>query len=122
MRTTETPEKNGTGAIPNPIQDGTGPSAVLLGDLRSLIESTRIRVSAGINTEMVLLYWDIGDRIRKEILGDRRAAYGKAVVDMVSDQLSARYGRGFARANLFHMIHFARPTRIGKKSTHCVDN
>ena len=60
---------------------------------------------------MVLLYWDIGERIRKEIPGEDRAAYGKQVVDLLSDQLSdqlsAHYGRGFARTNLFNMIRFA---------------
>ena len=78
----------------------------LLGDLRSLIDATRVRVAVGINTEMVLLYWDIGERIRKEILKDERAAYGKQVVNTVSDQLTMQYGRGFTRANLFHMLHF----------------
>nr|WP_319376294.1 PDDEXK nuclease domain-containing protein [uncultured Methanoregula sp.] len=79
----------------------------LLGDLQSLIDSARIRVAVGVNAEMVLLYWDIGERIRKEILKDERAAYGKQVVKGLSDQLTMRYGAGFTRANLFHMIHFA---------------
>jgi len=64
-----------------------------------------------VNAEMVLLYWDVGERIRREILGDARAAYGKQVIDMLSDQLSAQYGRGFTRANLFHMIRFAETFR-----------
>ena len=33
----------------------------LPGDLRSLIDATRVRVAVGINSEMVLLYWDIGE-------------------------------------------------------------
>ena len=56
---------------------------------------------------MVLLYWDIGKRIQKEVLGEVRAAYGKQVIDLLSDQLSAQYGRGFTRTNLFNMIRFA---------------
>jgi hypothetical protein len=79
----------------------------LLGDLQSLIDATRIRVAVGINTEMVLLYWDIGERIRSEILGNERAAYGKQVVNTVSDQLTMQYGTGFTRTNLFNMIRFA---------------
>ncbi|MDD5143505.1 DUF1016 N-terminal domain-containing protein [Methanoregula sp.] len=90
-----------------PVHDNPESAAALLGDIRSLVESTRFRVAAGVNAEMVLLYWDIGERIRKEILGDERAAYGKQVVDLLSDQLSAHYGRGFARTNLFNMIRFA---------------
>jgi predicted nuclease of restriction endonuclease-like (RecB) superfamily len=96
-------------ALSRDAQD-TGPSAVpaaLLGDLRSLIESARIRVAVGVNAEMVLLYWDIGERVRKEILNDSRAAYGKQVVSILSDQLVMQYGTGFTRTNIFNMIRFA---------------
>jgi hypothetical protein len=30
---------------------------------------------------MVILYWQIGERIRKDILGQERAEYGKQVID-----------------------------------------
>ncbi len=56
---------------------------------------------------MVLLYWSVGDRIRREILGEQRAAYGERIVATVSAQLTAEYGRGFGRRNLFQMIRFA---------------
>jgi len=98
--------KKTAGNIIFPVHDNPESTAALLGDIRSLVESTRIRVAVGVNAEMVLLYWDIGERIRKEILGDERAAYGRQVVSMVSDQLSTRYGRGFTKTNLFHMIRF----------------
>src|SRR5208337_2122018 len=100
MENPKNPPEETAGEIFSPVKDNPAPSAALLGDLQSLIESTRNRVAIGINAEMVLLYWDIGERIRKEILGDGRAAYGKQVVDMLSEQLSGRYGRGFARTNL----------------------
>lgn len=80
---------------------------VLLGDLQSLIELARVRVAIGVNAEMVLLYWDIGERIRKEILRDERAAYGKQVLDTLSDKLVGQYGPGFTRTNLFNMVRFA---------------
>jgi predicted nuclease of restriction endonuclease-like (RecB) superfamily len=99
-----------TGEVLSREAQDTGPSSVpeaLLGDLRSLIESARIRVAVGVNAEMVLLYWDIGERVRKEILNDSRAAYGKQVVNILSDQLVMQYGTGFTRTNLFNMIHFA---------------
>ena len=51
----------------------------------------------------------------RDILGDSRAAYGKQVIDMVSEQLSAQYGRGFTRANLFHMIRFVETFRERQK-------
>jgi len=99
-----------TGEVLSRDTQDTGPSAVpaaLLGDLRSLIESARIRVAVGVNAEMVLLYWDIGERVRKEILDDSRAAYGKQVVNILSDQLVMQYGTGFTRTDIFNMIRFA---------------
>jgi predicted nuclease of restriction endonuclease-like (RecB) superfamily len=107
MENSKNPSKKPAGESNYQVKDNPEPADALLWDLRSLIESTRIRVAAGINAEMVLLYWDIGERIRKEILGEDRAAYGEQVIDMLSDQLSTQYGRGFTRANLFHMIRFA---------------
>src|SRR5215469_12265231 len=76
----------------------------LLGDLRSLIDSVRDQVARAVNAGLVLLYWSIGERIRREILGEQRAAYGEQIVATVSAQLTAEYGRGFSRRNVFHMI------------------
>lgn len=79
----------------------------LLDDIRSLIESARRRGAAAINTEIVMLYWHIGKRIRKDILRMERADYGKQIVQTLSGKLIAEYGRGFSRTNLFQMIRFA---------------
>ncbi|MDD2835390.1 MAG: DUF1016 N-terminal domain-containing protein [Methanothrix sp.] len=35
------------------------------------------------------------------------AEYGAKVVDLVSERLTAEYGKGFRRSNVFHMIRFA---------------
>jgi len=78
----------------------------ILGDIRLLIESARRRLSVAADTEMVLLYWHIGERIRKDILGMERADYGKQIVQTLSGKLTAEYGRGFSRTNLFYMIRF----------------
>jgi len=80
----------------------------LLDDLRSLIEGARAGMAAAVNVEAVLLNWHLGQRIWREILGETRADYGKQIVDALSRQLTAEYGRGFGRDNLFHMIRFAR--------------
>ena len=76
----------------------------LLGDLRTLIEQARGFVAQAINSGMVMLYWQIGERLRKEILGEERAEYGKQIVATMSQQLTAEYGRGFSRSNLFSML------------------
>jgi predicted nuclease of restriction endonuclease-like (RecB) superfamily len=82
-------------------------SLALLRDIRSLIDGARQRAAAAVNSEMVILYWSIGERIRRDILGLQRAADGEQIVHALGEQLSQEYGRGFGRTNLFYMIRFA---------------
>jgi hypothetical protein len=76
----------------------------LAADLRSLIQAARLRVAQTVNAELVILYWQIGNRIRTHILGAVRADYGDQIVSTLSRQLTVEYGAGFSRPNLFHMI------------------
>ena len=78
----------------------------LLGDLRHLIDAGRDHVARAVNAGLVLLYWGVGERIRREILGEQRAAYGEQIVATVSGQLTAEYGRGFTAKALWRMIQF----------------
>ncbi|MCA9449245.1 MAG: DUF1016 family protein [Candidatus Omnitrophica bacterium] len=93
--------KSGSG----PVKKGVPKD--LLKDLRGLIESARERVATQVNAEITLLYWQVGNRIRKDILKEKRADYGKGIVDAVSQQLVDEFGKGFDRANLFRMVQFA---------------
>lgn len=80
----------------------------LLTDIRQLIESTRSQAAATVNSAMTLMYWHIGDRINREVLGGERAAYGKQIVANLSRQLTERYGgREFSEKNLNRMRLFA---------------
>ncbi len=85
----------------------TSNNDTLLADLRGLIQSARERVAAAVNTELTMLYWYVGKRIRTEILKDARAEYGKQIVETVGDVLSVEYGKGFNRRNMFRMVQFA---------------
>jgi len=79
----------------------------LLDDVRSLIDGARLQTARVVNSAMVVTYWSIGERIRREVLGDDRAEYGKQVVERLAARLSSEYGQGFSRANLFKMMQFA---------------
>jgi len=85
----------------------TVPSKQLVGDLRQLIEQTRAQVAVTVNAALVLMYWNIGKRIREDVLANERANYGEEIVSTLSRQLAAEYGRGFSRPNLFRMLRFA---------------
>ncbi len=88
------------------VQAGANPAALLI-DVRELILSARQTVARGVNTALVALYWQVGNRIRKEVLGEKRAEYGEEIVATLSQQLTAEFGSGFSRFNLARMVQFA---------------
>lgn len=79
----------------------------LVTDLRRLILEAHNQAAAAVNMALTLLYWRIGDRIRREVLGPERAAYGEQIVVTLSHQLVAEFGRGYSEKNLRRMVQFA---------------
>ncbi len=79
----------------------------LLDELRKLILRAREGVTQAVNSALVLLYWEVGERIRTEILKQKRAQYGEQIIPMLAVQLVTEFGNGFSRPNLFRMIRFA---------------
>lgn len=79
----------------------------LLTDIRQLIESTKSQVAATVNSAMTLMYWHIGDRINREVLGGERAAYGKQIVENLALKLTEEFGKGFDSKSLRKMMQFA---------------
>jgi predicted nuclease of restriction endonuclease-like (RecB) superfamily len=55
----------------------------------------------------VLLYWNVGDRIRRDILKKKRAAYGEQILPTLSAKLVPEYGQGYSERNLARMIKMA---------------
>ncbi len=56
----------------------------LVADLRKMIDESRHVVSETVNAALVVLYWNIGKRIREDILKQKRAEYGEQIVYAVS--------------------------------------
>jgi hypothetical protein len=56
---------------------------------------------------LTLLYWQVGDRIRREVLREERAEYGAEIVSTLGRQLEQEFGRGFTEKSLRRMIQFA---------------
>jgi len=51
-----------------------------------------------------MTYWNLGRLINQEMLGQRRADYGKRIVVSLAHKLTARFGAGFHRTNLSRMM------------------
>ncbi|WP_404360207.1 YhcG family protein [Methylotuvimicrobium sp. KM1] len=71
------------------------------------IEQARSQVRQAVNIAMVQSYWEIGRLIvEEEQQGESRAAYGKQQLQQLSQQLTARLGKGFDVGNLRNMRQF----------------
>ncbi|MCX5919265.1 MAG: DUF1016 N-terminal domain-containing protein [Deltaproteobacteria bacterium] len=79
----------------------------LLDDLRSLILEARQDTARSVNSTLVMLYWRVGQRIRKDILKEKRASYGEQIFSTLSRKLVDEFGNGFSQQNLFRMVRFA---------------
>lgn len=79
----------------------------LIIEIRDFIVSARSRAGLYVNLELTMMYWRIGNRVRIEILKQKRAEYGAQIVSTLSTQLAFEYGDGFGERNLFRMIKFA---------------
>ena len=81
----------------------------LMSDLRQIIDEARNHVASTANYELTIMYWHIGERINRDVLGNERAEYGKQIVATVSRQLQAWYGsKGFEERTIRRMVQFAQ--------------
>jgi hypothetical protein len=80
----------------------------------ALIEAARNRAYQAINTELVSLYWQLGEHISQKI---DKAEWGDGVVDDLAAELARRYPgvRGHTRPNLFPMRQFYEAYRRNEK-------
>lgn len=78
----------------------------LFEEISDLIKKAKQKVQAAINSELVLLYWNIGRKIKTGIMGNQKGEYGKYVVGRLSKKLTLEFGKGYSRASLFRMIRF----------------
>lgn len=94
-------------ALSKPTSTVTGFDSALVSDLRDMILTTRQTVARGINAALVMLYWKVGDRIRRNVLHGKRATYGTEILPTLSSKLVTEFGRGYSPRNLANMIRFA---------------
>jgi hypothetical protein len=79
----------------------------LIADLASLIEQGRRFAVRYAHTAHVVTYWLVGRRIVEyEQKGKRRAQYGEATVQRISNDLTKKFGRGFSLPQLKNIRKF----------------
>lgn len=81
----------------------------IVSDIRTMIADARQHVAVSANATITLLYWNIGERINRDVLGYQRAEYGQRIVENVARQLQLEFGgREFSTRNLRRMMQFAQ--------------
>ena len=75
-------------------------------NVRAYISAARAKVYAVANAEMVKAYWNVGREIVEKQGGNERSAYGDGLVDRLAAKLTAEFGPGYTRVNLFYMRRF----------------
>ena len=79
----------------------------LIGGIAELLEASRRTAARTVNGLMTATYWEIGRRIVEfEQGGKKRAEYGEELLQRLALDLTARFGRGFRRSNLFQIRAF----------------
>ncbi|HOD87933.1 MAG TPA: PDDEXK nuclease domain-containing protein [Bacteroidales bacterium] len=79
----------------------------LYSDVCRIIENTRTRLATTANAEVCLMNWQVGLRIKTEILKDQRAEYGKEVIKNLAKLLTEKYGKGWSLYKLQHCVRSA---------------
>jgi predicted nuclease of restriction endonuclease-like (RecB) superfamily len=77
-----------------------------LSDLKSRIQTARMRAALAVNTELVRLYWEIG---RDILARQQQQGWGAKVIERLAADLRNEFQdmKGFSRANMLYMRAFA---------------
>lgn len=79
----------------------------LLQDARGIIDSAQNAAYRAVNAALVQRNWLLGYRIaQEEMKGETRAEYGAELIKKLSKALTAEYGKGFTKTNLYSFYSF----------------
>lgn len=81
----------------------------LVKDICTIIDEAQKFAYQTVDTTLVLRNWYIGKRIDEEVLeGKDRAKYGAEVIDKLSKELTAIYGKGYSKRILYQCLKVYR--------------
>ncbi len=76
-------------------------------DVKHIILKGRDKAYQAASKTMVLTYWNIGRRIvEDEQHGQNRAEYGKQLIQVLAEELTQEFGKGFSKRNLDYYRKF----------------
>lgn len=91
----------------NNIMDNFVKTDDILKDMCGIIESSQKAAHLAVNITLIRRNWLLGYRIAsEEMQGEGRAKYGAEIIKKLSKELSAEYGKGFTKSNLYSFYSF----------------
>ena len=79
----------------------------VLKDVQRIIDSSQKSAYHAVNLILLRRNWLIGKRIAEEALeGNDRAGYGAEIISSLSTKLTAQYGKGYTKTNLYYFVSF----------------
>lgn len=79
----------------------------LFNDVCGIIEDARHRVATYVNTEVCMMNWYVGKRIKEDVLYNKRAEYGKQILNKLAKHLTEKFGTGWGIGKLKHCVRAA---------------
>lgn len=73
-------------------------------NIQELIEISKSNVAMQVNSEITMLYYNIGKEIKEDILKLEKPEYGKSLIKELSRRLMEKYGKGYSYSNIYRMI------------------
>lgn len=80
---------------------------VLFNDISHIIQGGRQRIATTLNAEICMMHWQVGMRIKEDVLFNQRAEYGKEVLKKLSVELTRQFGKGWSLYKLQHCVRAA---------------
>ena len=78
-----------------------------IAEIKQILSSARQKAYAAVNSTMLEAYWLIGQRIvEEEQNGEKRAEYGKKVLENLSNELISEFGKGYSVRTLREFRQF----------------
>ena len=79
----------------------------IVNDVQEIIAALQKKAYKAVDTILLRRNWLIGYRIAEEILlGEERAEYGAQIIKKLSKELTAKYGKGYTKTNLYSFYSF----------------
>ncbi|GGG18835.1 MULTISPECIES: PDDEXK nuclease domain-containing protein [Pontibacter] len=71
-------------------------------ELKSKIQTAQLKAAVRVNTELILVYWQLGEAIVQK---QQEASWGDTLIEQLSSDLSSAFPemKGFSRTNLFYI-------------------